>query len=174
MATELGSYVNEVFGAKEAIDAEKNNELVLFVAPLGQAVPEDGIFDYTTLDSLSDVGPIAPRSVVLFREDQAEMLQVLCRNASAFARTLFPIYGAPECRYAPWFDEATFGLERISYGPYVSELRAAAEVKEQLAARDKSGTDVERDRYTKKNGEVRFADISDGNEDGADDASLEG
>lgn len=105
MTTELSAYAAEVFGTAGL--PEKTDFDVLFAAPIGDAVPEDGVFVYTTINNLSDVGLVKARSVILFREDQAEALTVLSRHSEQFARTVQPLFGVPGGNYGVWFDDAT-------------------------------------------------------------------
>lgn len=156
MTTELSAYAAEVFGTAGL--PEKTESEVLFVAPIGDSMPEDGVFTYTTINSLSDLGLVKARSVILFREDQADILTVLSRNAEQFDRTVQPLFGVPGANYGLWFDDATFGLDRIAYGAFVAELRAAEEVALQAKSAARSGTDIESDRYTTATGKVRFAE----------------
>lgn len=156
MTTELSAYASEVFGTAGL--PEKTDLEVLFVAPIGDAVPEDGVFTYTTINSLSDIGLVKARSVILFREDQADALTVLGRSSEQFARTVQPLFGVPGGNYGVWFDDATFGLDRIAYGAFVAELRAAEEIASQAKSAGRSGTEIESDRYTTASGRVRFAD----------------
>lgn len=154
MASELSAYVNEVFGTVTA--PEKPEFPVLFVGPLGVEVPDDGVFTYTTINNLCDVGTVAERSVILFTEAQADILSVLAKNADGFARSIQPLFGIPNCKYDVWFDDAVFGKDRIAYGVFVAELRNASEMADQLRASSASGTDREREKFSKANGDIRF------------------
>lgn len=159
MKTELSAYAEEVFGTAGLPD--KPDYPVLFVGPLGDSVPDDGVFKYTTITNLSDIGMVEERSVVLFREDQNTMLAVLSKNDELFGRAIQPLFGVPGSPYGVWFDDATFGKDRIAYGAFVAELRAASEVAAQSAAGARSGTQVEKDRYTTNTGRVRFSETID-------------
>lgn len=152
--TELSAFVNEVFGSAGL--PEKQKFPILFVAPLGREVPDDGVFEYTTITSLSDVGAVPERSVILFAADQESMLRTLAQGAGDFHRAVESLFGVPGTEYLPWFDDASFGLDRIAYGAFVAELRAAREVHEHIQSHARSGTDVESDRYTTAKGKVRY------------------
>lgn len=168
MQSELSSFAEEVFGTAGLPD--KPEFPVLFVAPLGDAVPEDGVFAYTTITDLSDIGNVPARSVILFREDQNVMLGVLTKYAESFGRAVQSLFGVPGSSYGVWFDDATFGLDRIAYGAFVAELRAASEIAAQTQADERSGTKVESDRYTKKSGVVRYSgDIRVGDDSDVDE-----
>lgn len=155
MPSEMSIFATEVLGTAGLPDRPKLP--VLFVAPLGDAVPEDGIFTYTTITDLSDVGRVEERSVVLFREDQNEQLAVLSKHAEQFGRAVQSLFGVPGSAYGVWFEDATFSLDRIAYGAFIAEMRAAAEVAAQNASNNRSGTKIESDRYTKASGEVRYS-----------------
>lgn len=162
MKTDISYYVDDVMGS--AGMPKKPDFPVIFVGPLGTEVPQDEIFEYTTISDLSEIGSVKERSVVLFREDQAEMLKVFSDHCELFGRTAQPLFGIPGTQYGVWFDDATFSRERASYGTFVSELRAAAEIAAQVAAASRSETDVESDRYRKADGRVRYNDgIGSGN-----------
>lgn len=156
MQSELSSFASEVFGTAGL--PEKPALPVLFVAPLGDQVPDDGVFAYTTVNDLSDIGKVTERSVILFREDQNAHLAALVKNAELFGRAVQTLYGVPGSQYSAWFEDASFSSERIAYGAFVAELRAASEIAEQKAAAERSGTKVESDRYTTATGRVRFAE----------------
>lgn len=95
---------------------------VLFVTPIGKTTPEDGVFDYITIDNLSDVERVKPRSVILFRKDQASLLTALNRDREQLAIALLSLLGVPGGDYGPWFHDATLGLARIAYGPFIAEV----------------------------------------------------
>lgn len=155
MQSELSSFASAVFGTAGL--PEKPALPVLFVAPLGDQVPDDGVFNYTTINDLSDVGSVPERSVILFREDQGAHLAVLVEHDEFFGRAIQTLFGVPGSHYSPWFEDATFASERIAYGAFVAELRAASEIAEQRAANERSGTKVESDRYTTASGKVRYS-----------------
>lgn len=156
MKTELSAYAAEVFGTAGLPDQPEYP--VLFVGPLGDSIPDDGVFEYTTVTNLSDIGAVAERSVILFREDQNVILSVLSKHSDQFGHAIQPLFGIPGSPYGVWFDDATFGKDRIAYGAFVAELRAASEVAAQTASHDRSGTQVEKDRYTTGTGRVRYAE----------------
>lgn len=166
--SELTAYVNDVFGSAGLPDVPEHE--VIFVAPLGAAIPEDGVFNYTTVNNLSDIGAVPARSVILFGEDQNEALAVLAKHCDLFHRSVQMLFGVPGSDYGPWFDDATFSLERIAYGAFVAELRAASEIAKQTRADERSGTKVESDRYTRANGDVRYsASITAGDDSDVDE-----
>lgn len=162
-------------GVVQVLDDDANEpEHVILVAPLGTEVPDDGILTYVTIDVFYDLLNVAHGSVVLFREDQAKLLEVFARERSVFARSVKALYGVPGATYEPWFDDATFGLPKLSYSPLVSEIRIAndvAAVKE--ANRPLSVVEREEKQYKRADGSVRYDhDISvakEGEDDDNDD-----
>lgn len=168
MQSELSTFANDVFGTAGFPD--KPTYPVIFVAPMGDQVPEDQVFKYTTIDDLSDIGQVEERNVILFREDQNTALTVLCKHADSFGRAVQSLYGVPGSNYLVWFDDATFGVDRIAYGAFVAEMRAASEIAAQTASLERSGTKVESDRYTRASGDVRFSkDITVGDDSDVDE-----
>lgn len=152
---------------------------ILFVAPLGSVVPDDGVLNYLTLDTAVQfftAASLDKTDVVLVREDQAQLLRAICENSAVFGIEIKTLYGVPESDYKVWFDEATFGTDRISYSPFVSELRIAHDVVDmQERSREKSVIEREESTFVRKTGLVKGlkkTDIQVGLDDGDD--GLEG
>lgn len=141
-------------------EAEKYDHVV-FVAPASNVLPTSDMLTFTTIDSLRDIGGVAAGSVIVFGEDQAKHLAVLCSNAALFHMTVKALRGLPGLDYAPWFADATFAVQDVAYGPLASEWAAHRLVEETKVEGAKSGTERERERYTRANGNVKFAEIGD-------------
>lgn len=164
--------VNDFFAAyrDEGLIADPNRPAVasklpsLFIAPLGSEVPDDGILDYVTVDAAIDLlsaSSDGKTTVVLVREDQKELIRVICENDHVLGINVFAMYGVPGSTYSPWFDEVTFAKERVSYSPFVSELRIISDVATLVEAnRDKSTLEKEQKTYTKKSGLVKSVTAS--------------
>lgn len=168
MPSEMSYFATEVLGTAGL--PEKPYLPLVFVAPLGDQVPEDGVFTYTTVTNLSDIGKVEERSVILFREDQNAQLAVFAKHGEEFGRAVQAFFGVPGSTYGVWFEDAAFGLERVAYGALLAEMRAAAEVAAQTAANARSGTKVESDRYTGATGNVRYStNIGVGDDSDVDD-----
>lgn len=131
----------------------------VFVSPLGTEVPDDALLEYITFDGAKDfldAGTNTRTRVVLVREDQAPLLELICNNAELLKLNVFAMYGVPGSDYKPWFDEATFKVERLSYSPFVSELRIASDVEKAVEAnRPKSTIETEQKTYTRRSGAVK-------------------
>jgi hypothetical protein len=131
---------------------------VLFVAPLGTEVPNDELLSYVTFNTFVELLSAPEGAVVLFREDQKNKLATLCADAAVFERDVRALFGLPATEYKPWFDEATFQLEKVSYAPLVSEIRIADEVEATKEATRQQGSTYqqERKRTERKDGSVRY------------------
>lgn len=173
MSSELSAFLNEVKredGDEVAVNTERP---FLFVAPLGASVPEDGMFSYTTIDDLRDLKGLGENTVVLFHEDQIDMLRTLCLNQAAFGLDVRALYGVNELDYRGWFDDGSFGAERQMYGPMVAEIRIQRETEAIEAAAKRTQTDIESARYTRENGTVRHLDVQDPDDMTGSDDELE-
>lgn len=137
----------------------KDEYPVLFVAPLGTSLPDDGQLAYKTFDKFGEILEFEVGSVVLFREDQARLLAVLSLDSDVFERSVHALHGLPGVEYGRWFDEATFGKPKVSYGPLVSEIRTSNEVAAAKSA-NAPKTVVEREdaRVLTNTGKVRTYD----------------
>lgn len=147
----------------------------LFLSPIGTEIPEDGILEYITVDTALDLLSAAGTgrtTVVLIREDQKDMVRVVCEHDHVLGVNVFAMFGVPASVYNPWFDEVTFAKERVSYSPFVSELRIVKDVASQVEAnRPKTTMEREQNTYTRKNGSVKpisAAQVSVGDEDEID------
>lgn len=159
--------VSDFFAAyrDEGLIADPNRPIVasslpsLFLGPLGSEVPDDGILDYITVDSALDLLSAArseKTTIVLVREDQKDMVRVVSENDHVLGVNVFAMYGVPGSSYHPWFDEVTFSKERVSYSPFVSELKIVKDVAAVVEAnRPRSTLEREQSTYTKKSGAVK-------------------
>lgn len=128
---------------------------MLFVAPSNGTSPDDGVLLYSTIETLFDVANVPERSVVLFRADQEAILKCLCENEALFGVELRVLGGLPETDYSVSFESATWALEKVAYVPFLSELRLAADLNQQLEAQNATVYDREKASYTRKSGEVK-------------------
>lgn len=149
---------------------------MVIVSPLGTSVPDDGLLEYATFDTAKDFIGLADKTrarIVLVREDQQELLRVMCEYGDVLGLEVKAMYGTPECDYRPWFDEVTFSKERISYSPFVSEMRIAKDVAAmQERERVKSVVEKEEGTFVRKKGGVKSIDpnrIAVGMDDDGDD-----
>jgi len=127
----------------------------LFVAPAPDEVPNDGVLAYTTIESIFDIRDVPDRTVMLMRPDQLGILQCISENTPVFDVQLATLTGLPGASYTVTFDEATWAFDKVAYAPFISELRVAGEIEEQLAAQKRTIHDEEKAKYTRKTGEVK-------------------
>lgn len=148
-----------LINTESELDNAREQFPVLFVAPLGSVLPDDGQLSYKTFDKFGEILEFEIGSVVLFREDQAKLLAVLSEDADVFERNFHALYGLPSAEYGRWFEEATFSKPRVSYGPLVSEIRTSNEIAAAKSANEPK-TVVEREdaRILTGNGRVRTYD----------------
>lgn len=154
-------------GAIAVVEPIDDDKPTVLVAPLGSALPDDGIFEYVTFNSFSELLNVKHGAVVLFRDDQAGFLRILSEHHILFGLDVKPVYGVPNSAYEPWFDDATFGLPKLSYHPLVSEVRIARDVQSvQEANRPVSVVQKEEKQVQRADGSVRYDDrIGVANED---------
>lgn len=136
------------------VDAKPASKM-LFVAPANDKSPDDGVLTYSTVEKIFDLSGVPDRTVVLFREDQAPMLKCLCDNTALFDLELRVLTGLPETDYSANFDSAVWSLDKVAYLPFLSELRLATEIENQLAANEMTAYDREKASYTRKSGTVK-------------------
>lgn len=132
----------------------------VFLSPMMNVVPEDGIMRYVTIESASDYCAVENGSVVMFREDQADWLATVVERADFFDIGVIVLHGVPGLEYSDWFDAKTATLPKTAYSAYISEIRMAEEVALQSKAEHETRYDRERNQRTRTDGSVRYGDFS--------------
>lgn len=145
--------------AAKPVKAEQPAGKMLFIAPAADALPEDGVFEYATIEKFFDLANMPERTVVLFDVRQERMLQVLCEQRVLLDLELRVLAGLPSAHYMPWFENATFGVERVAYAPFLAEVSMQQEVARQTAASaPKSVSEREDERIVRADGSIRSHD----------------
>lgn len=148
--------------AKSSVTTDAPFEV--WICPTGAELPQDDFLTYTTVDSYFDICARVVDStqegaeivVVVVREDQAKYVRVLCEGADVIGLRVRALHGVPSSTYEPWFDDCTFGAERIAYGPLYEEWRVSVDV-ENLRAANTPKDDYSRERaqFVRANGSVK-------------------
>lgn len=140
--------------AAEVIVSKEGTKL-LFVMPSTDVLPNDGILEYVTLESLYDFKSIPARSVVQVRMEEYDVLGAAVSLSSMLALDLKVLSGVPSADYDIGFDRETWAIERVSYAPLVSELALEMEIARQTVKNDASHHDKERAQFTRADGTVK-------------------
>lgn len=127
----------------------------VFIAPYTEDLPDDGVLSYTTIESVYDLKSIPDRSVVMLRDDQTALMKCVADNRALFALELVTLTGLPAANYSASFDEVTWAFNKVAYAPFISELRLASEIADQLDSQNKTPYAREKEAYTRKTGEVK-------------------
>lgn len=136
-------------------DKPKEASKMLFVCPASEHSPDDGVLVFSSIEKILDVATVPDRGVILFRPDQIAILKCLCDNTTLFDLELRVLTGMPETDYSADFESAVWSLDKVAYLPFLSELRLATEIGEQLAASEMTDYDKEKASYTRKSGKVK-------------------
>lgn len=135
---------------------EKIEEAATFyVAPIANELPNDGVLNYTTIESVHDLKVVADRSVITLRDDQLDIVKCVHDYPALFKVNLVVLTGLPTAAYSVAFDETTWAYDKVAYAPFISELRVAGEIEAQLAVQNETEYDREKKQYTRKTGEVK-------------------
>lgn len=140
---------------REGAVADEQDAKEFFVAPVTEQLPDDGVLEYATIESIYDISSVADRSVVQFSHSQIPLLKLICENTAILGLRPTVLSGLPGAEYTAAFDSATWSAERVAYSPLISELTLAAEVRDQLSASQLTTHDKEKMNYTRKNGTVK-------------------
>lgn len=132
----------------------------VFVSPMLNVVPEDGVMNYVTVENASDYCDVANGAVVMFREEQEQWLDAIVKYSDFFDISVHVLHGIPGLEYADWFESKTVLLPKTAYSAYISEVRMAGEVALQTKESNETRHDRERKQFTRDDGSVRFADHS--------------
>lgn len=147
--------VVESYNKRSLANTKTEVSKTLFVAPSPDELPDDGVLEYVTVETIFDLKTVPDRSVVLVREEQLEMIRCIAENSTVFDLKFATLTGLPGANYSVSFDEATWAFDKVAYAPFISELRVAGEIESQLEAQNRTVHDVEREKYTRKTGEVK-------------------
>lgn len=135
--------------------AKQTDAPTLYLAPITEELPNDGVLSYSTVETLSDLSSCADRTVVLLRDEQMDMIRCVHDYPSLFRLNLMVMTGLPAANYTAAFEEATWSYDKLAYAPFISELRVAGEIESQLQSQNETVYDKEKQRYTRSSGEVK-------------------
>lgn len=140
----------------EEEDARARRPLLL-LAPLGTAVPDDGMLEYRTFQSAAELLTPVDGVVWLCAPEQLPKVKAVVSNADAFEFRPIVVFGVPSTEYDQSFGDATFGAERWAYTSVISALRESSDL-EQLKKESAvlSKHDRERKQVSRADGTVRF------------------
>jgi len=134
---------------------ENSERKPLLVMPHTPELPNDGVLEYVSAESVYDFGKLEPGVVVQIATDKYDVLKLVADNQILFGVQLRVLSGVPGADYDTEFDQVTWSLERIAYAPYVSELALEIEVEKQGKLDSASQHDRERAQFTRADGTVK-------------------
>lgn len=149
--------IEKVVAEREDREArtEQKDLKKFFVAPAPDTLPDDGIMQYQVVESVYDVKDIPERTVLLFKPEAFEVLNVLTTNSPIFSIELTVLVGIPGADYSPYFDQNVWSLERSAYVPLINDLRVSAESEAILRASNATLHDKERGVVQRADGSVK-------------------
>lgn len=136
-------------------DVEPIDASTMYFAPAPEEVPNDGLLEYATIETVRDLLALKPRTVVLLRPDQETILRAVSDYAALFHIDPKALTGLPTATYSITFDEVTWSFDKVAYVPFINELATALDVQKQLDAQGTTQYSREKANYTKSNGEVK-------------------
>lgn len=154
--------------SEATVDSQKYAKQ-FFLCPMLATVPEDGVLTYATVENAGDYVRADDQSVIMFREDQIDDLQLVVAGQDFFNTGLQVLYGVAGATYADWFDAATQGLPRVAYQGFLSEYHMKVTADRVDAARNETRHDSERRHLNDEGVAARYGDFS----VGADDDNLD-
>lgn len=128
---------------------------VLYVGPMPDTLPDDGILTYQQVGSVYDFKSVSDRVVCLFDEAALPILKCVVEYRELFSVELITMLGVPKAEYGPKFDEIVWKLDRVAYAAFVSELALAMENRANVDAANATQHDRERATYVRNNGTVK-------------------
>lgn len=137
-----------------ANDAKAEFDMV-FVAPRPDESPDDGILVYADAVSVKDLLPDENRHVLLFSEQEGDLLEMFIKYQARFEVRPHVLVGLPTASYSPWWDSLTWMLDKTSYPTLVSELALENRVNEERRMANRSVVQIEQDQYTRADGTVK-------------------
>lgn len=154
---DLEATVRQIDGVNQR-KIEEAGQRTFYVMPYFGETPDDGVLSYAQVSSVYDLKDIAERTVLMFAEEDFDVLECAAVNQGLFDVALVVMLGVPRAEYSVAFESVVWNLERVSYAPFLSELNIAIEAERQRDALSENQYDVERKHYTRKTGEVKKHD----------------
>lgn len=128
----------------------------IFIAPLGDAVPEDGVLAYQVVVDVKDViNATENAAVLLFGRESLTVAEMLVKYSVLFKLHPVVLAGIPGSEYGAEWDAITWMLDKASYSTLLSELALSERVDEERRLSSRSDHDVERDKITRADGTVK-------------------
>lgn len=128
------------------------------VCPSSEAVPQDGMLKYITIETLGDLLAEMPaNTVIMFRDDQKDLLQCVVDYPHLFGWDAIIVTGVPGVAYPPEFESVTWQLNRLPYHTVVNDL-VELERRHVELAEEKKGSSIyekEKAQYTRKSGDIK-------------------
>lgn len=140
---------------ERAVEDAKSEHTIVFVAPRPDVSPDDGILVYGDVVSVKDLLLDDDRHVLLFDEQDGDLLEMLIKYQNRFEVRPQVLVGLPSASYSPWWDSLTWMLDKSSYPTLVSELSLDNRVREERRFANRSVVETEQEQYTRKDGTVK-------------------
>jgi hypothetical protein len=154
----FGVFNMDIFNSLHShIDKEAQFPL-LMIAPIANDIREDGMMVYRTVEKLSDLlDPPKPNEVVLFREDQHDILECLCAYPALFGVDIVVVSGIPGTTYTPEFESKTWDKARLAYHSVVNDLIEVQRRIDDSAAEVKASSVYggEQSKFVRKTGNIK-------------------
>lgn len=139
-----------------AVSELKREYDTIFIAPLGDTVPEDGVLVYQVVVGVKDILHAAENAaVLLFDKDSFTVAEMLVKYSALFELHPVVLAGIPGSEYGVEWDAITWMLDKASYSTLLSELALSQRVDEERRLANRSDHDVERDKVLRADGTVK-------------------
>lgn len=148
----------DIFGNLHAHIDEKRERPDRLICPAGAISPTDGLLDFATVETVSDLIMARPvNAVLMFREESRDLLKCLVEYADLFGVEPVLLSGVPALNYPAEFEADCWELRRVPYHTVVNDLLEADRRQKDMTADVQAGSKEARERasYTKKNGSVK-------------------
>lgn len=128
------------------------------ICPAGETVPEDGVVQFVTVETLADVLVERPaNTVIMFRDDQHDLVKCLIEYSALFGCEPVILSGVPSVTYSGEFDKITWSVQRLAYHTIVNDLLEVQRRNRDMQSEIKASSVGERERasFTRKDGSVK-------------------
>lgn len=145
----------EMHELEKAVKEHASEFETIFVAPLGDNEPDDGILTYGHAVGVEDLVRGHTVNVLLFSDDDLDLLEMLVKYAPRFKASVKVLVGLPQTSYSADWQSKTWMLDKVSYPTLVSELALASQVEKERKVANATVVEREQAQYTRADGTVK-------------------
>lgn len=145
--------IEELVSGKKS---EQKDLPIRMVSPRIDKLPEDDLLEFVSVTKPADLfKEYRANTVLMFDDDQLPLLQVWNTNQDIFGMQMLSVLDIPGASYDGDYTEYTTRAGKTTYHDLIGDLAETKRRNDLLAEDEKTTLSREKDRITRKSGEVK-------------------